>query len=269
MASGRRGGMKLFFIGDIVGSPGRAAVKALVPEIVAEHGVDLVLANGENAAGGNGITKQLVEEILGDGVHGITLGDHTWDQRGFELEVGSTEGVCIPANFPSMCPGKRSLILEAAGKRIGVFCLLGETFMRHKVACPFATADRMIEELGAKVDYIFVDIHAEATAEKIALSWHLDGRVAGLVGSHTHVATADACVRPQGMAYISDMGMTGPMKSVIGRDIEAVVQRFRSSMPVRFSMASEDVWLSGVLIEIDEQSGKAVSAELVKKPLSA
>jgi metallophosphoesterase (TIGR00282 family) len=222
-----------------------------------------VVANGENAASGAGITGALAKSILESGVDAITLGDHVWDQRGWENEISEIDKVCRPANLPKVCPGWDHLIIEARGFRLAMFTVLGRTYMNMKADCPFITADRMIEQLRAQSDAILVEIHAEATSEKQALGWHLDGRVTAVLGTHTHVPTADAAILPKGTAFMCDVGMTGPYASVLGREVKPVVQRFLDGMPRRFDVAENDVRLSGALIEINASTANAQKIELV------
>ncbi len=255
--------LKLLFIGDIVGRPGRDIVADRVSRLRKEHAIDFVIANAENAAAGAGITGTIAKSILGNGVDAITLGDHVWDQRGWENEIGEIEHVCRPANLPKQCPGWDHLIIAARGFRMAVFTVLGRSFMNMKAEDPFSTADRMVEQLRAQCDAIVVEIHAEATSEKQALGWHLDGRVTAVLGTHTHVPTADATILPKGTAFMCDVGMTGPYASVLGREVKPVVQRFLDGMPRRFEVATEDVRLSGALIEINASSANAQKIELL------
>jgi len=255
--------LKLLFIGDIVGRPGRDIVVDRVPKLRREHEIDFVVANGENAAAGAGITAALAKSILDGGVDAITLGDHVWDQRGWEHEITQIEHVCRPANLPKMCPGWDHLIVEKRGFRLAVFTVLGRSYMNAKADCPFLTADRMIEQLKGQADAIMVEIHAEATSEKQALGWHLDGRVTAVLGTHTHVPTADGRVLPKGTAFICDVGMTGPYASVLGREVKPVIERFIDGMPRRFEVATGDVRLSGALIEIEPSMAKAQKIELL------
>lgn len=255
--------LKLLFIGDIVGRPGRDIVNERVKKLRAELNLDFVIANGENAAAGNGITGSIARSLLEAGVDAITLGDHVWDQRGWESEITQIERVCRPANLPSSNPGWDHLILEARGFRVAVFTVLGRQFMGLKADCPFLCADRMIEQLRAQADAIIVEIHAEATSEKQALGWYLDGRVTAVLGTHTHVPTADAAILPKGTAFICDVGMTGPYAGVLGRQIEPVVGKFVDGLPRRFEVATEDVRLSGALIEIGASMAHAEKIELL------
>jgi 2',3'-cyclic-nucleotide 2'-phosphodiesterase len=255
--------LKLLFIGDIVGRPGRDILAAKLARVRRDHAVDFVIANGENAASGAGITGSIAKSILECGVDAITLGDHVWDQRGWETEIAQIEHVCRPANLPKACPGWDHLIIQARGFRVGVFTVLGRTYMNMKAECPFLAADRMIEQLKGQCDAIIVEMHAEATSEKQALGWHLDGRVTAVLGTHTHVPTADACVLPKGTAFICDVGMTGPYASVLGREVKPVVERFLDGMPRRFEVATQDVRMSSVLIDISPTMARAEKIELL------
>lgn len=257
--------MKFLFIGDIVGRPGRDIVVAKLPALRSELGVDFVIANGENAAAGSGITGSLARTILAAGVDAITLGDHVWDQRGWEGEIASLDRVCRPANLPAACPGRDHIVLEKDGFRLALFTVLGRTFVGMKGECPFLCADALLARTvgEGKADAAFVEIHAEATSEKQALGWHLDGRALAVLGTHTHVPTADACVLPQGTAFMCDVGMTGPYASVLGREVKPVIGRFLDGMPRRFEVAEGDPRLSAALVEFDPASKKALKCELV------
>lgn len=255
--------LKLLFIGDIVGRPGRDIIAEKLPRLRRDLALDFVIANGENAAAGAGITGTIAKSLLECEIDAITLGDHVWDQRGWEHEITEVEHVCRPANLPKGCPGWDHLIVEKRGFRVGVFTVLGRTFMGLKAECPFLAADRMVEQLRAQCDAIIVEIHAEATSEKQALGWHLDGRVTAVLGTHTHVPTADATVLPKGTAFMCDVGMTGPYASVLGREVKPVVDRFIDGMPRRFEVATEDVRLSGAVIDINPSSANATKIELV------
>jgi metallophosphoesterase (TIGR00282 family) len=255
--------LKLLFIGDIVGRPGRDFVADRLPRLRTELSLDFVIANGENSAAGSGITGNIAKSLLESGVDAITLGDHVWDQRGWETEISQIERVCRPANLPAACPGWDHLIIEARGFRLAIFTVLGRQYLGMKAECPFRCADRMVEQLKAQADAIIVEIHAEATSEKQALGWYLDGRVTAVLGTHTHVPTADAQVLPKGTAFICDVGMTGPYASVLGREIAPVVSRFLDGMPRRFEVATGDVRLSGALVEISASTARAERIELL------
>jgi 2',3'-cyclic-nucleotide 2'-phosphodiesterase len=255
--------LKLLFVGDIVGRPGRDIIIERMRKLRVDAGIDFVIANGENAAAGSGITSAIARSLLEAGVDAITLGDHVWDQRGWEQEITQIERVCRPANLPVSNPGWDHLIIESRGFRIAVFTVLGRHFMGMKSDCPFLCADRMIEKLRAQADAIIVEIHGEATSEKQALGWYLDGRVTAVLGTHTHVPTADACILPKGTAFMCDVGMTGPYRSVIGREIDPVVNKFVDGLPRRFEIASDDVRISAALIEIGASMARAEKIELL------
>jgi len=261
--------ISVLFVGDIVGRPGREIVTARIGALREKLGVDFVIANAENSAAGAGITAKIARELLAAGVDAITLGDHVWDQKSFDVEIGTLEQVCRPANLPAECPGRDRLIVERDGKRLGVFTVLGRNFMGMKADCPFLTARRLSEELIGMCDAILTEIHMEATSEKIAMGWFLDGRVAAVLGTHTHVPTADARVLPKGTAYLTDAGMTGPYESVLGREIEPVVSRFLDGMPRRFGVAAGDVRLSGALVRYDPDARRAISCELITETMDA
>jgi len=252
--------MKLLFIGDIVGRPGRDAVAALVPKLRAERGLDFVVANAENCAAGAGINGPLAKGLLDAGCDALTLGDHVWDQKGWEHEIAQFERVCRPANLPAACPGRSHLVLEKNGFRLLVFTVLGRNFMGPKVDCPFDTAEKLLAENAGRFDGALVEIHAEATSEKQAMGWFLDGRATAVLGTHTHVATADCSLLHRQTAFQCDVGMTGPHDSVLGRDTAAVIARFRDGMPRRFEVASGGVRLSGTIVEFDA-AGRASRIE--------
>jgi metallophosphoesterase (TIGR00282 family) len=258
--------MKLLFIGDIVGKPGRELVAALVPKLRAEHGVDFVIANGENAAAGSGITGSICKSLLEAGVDVITLGDHVWDQKGWESEIGTFDRVCRPANLPAANPGRTHVIVEKQGFRLLVFTMLGRSFMGLKAECPFLGSDALLQSLAGQFDGALVEIHAEATSEKQAMGWHLDGRVTAVLGTHTHVATADASLLRRQTAFMCDVGMTGPHESVLGREIDAVVGRFLDGMPRRFEIATGDNRLSAALVEFGRDGRATAIKQLYTKP---
>ncbi len=257
--------MRILFIGDLVGSIGRELVTKNLAEITRAHSVDLVIANGENAASGFGITPKICEELFHAGVEVITGGNHSWDRKEILEYIPNEPRLIRPANFPKS-PG-RGIFLGASrgGVRYAVLNLQGRVFMAA-LDCPFRTADQELARIPPDVKVIFVDMHAEATSEKQAMGWYLDGRVSVVVGTHTHVATADDRVLPNGAAYITDVGMTGPHESVIGMDRNSMVKRFLDAMPVKFEVALGDPRLNSVLVDVDEATGRARSIARVRVP---
>ena len=252
---------RLLFIGDIVGKPGRDLVRRGLPALVAHHRIDLVIANGENAAAGFGITPDLAEDLLAWGVHVITGGNHSWDKREIYPYMAQQPRLLRPANFPAGTPGNGRITVKTAnGVPVTVINVMGRVFMTA-LDDPFAGVNDELDAIGDEARIVFVDFHAEATSEKVAMGWHLDGRVTAVVGTHTHVPTADARVLPGGTAYITDVGMTGPHDSVIGVDRHAVVQRFLTALPQRFETARENPRLNAVIVDADEQTGRALAIE--------
>ncbi len=259
--------MRILFIGDIVGEPGRRAVKELVPGLAKKHKLDFVIANGENVAGGSGVTPALADELLGYGIDVITTGDHIWKRKEILDYIESSNRLLRPANYPPQTPGSGSTVVKSeSGTEVGVVNLIGRVFMQP-VECPFRVGKEEVEKLKKRTRIIIVDMHAEATSEKIALGWYLDGMVSAIIGTHTHVQTADEKCLPQGTAFISDAGMTGPFDSVIGRKKEQILARFITQMPARFEMAEGDIQLHGVVIDIDEKTGKANSIKRIQERL--
>lgn len=253
--------MKILFIGDIVGKPGRRAVRELLPSLVGGRGVDLVVANCENAAAGFGITREVIEELYESKIDILTSGNHVWDKKEVLEFIEDYETLLRPANYPDGVPGSGSVLMPTAGgDNVGVLNLAGRIFMQP-IDCPFVAAKKEIAALKAKTNVIIVDMHAEATSEKKALGWYLDGEVSAVLGTHTHVQTADDEILPQGTAYISDVGMTGPFDSVIGIKKDTIIERFLTQIPNRFDVAKNDVRLQGVLLDIDPLSGRANSIE--------
>jgi metallophosphoesterase (TIGR00282 family) len=260
--------MKILFIGDIVGKPGRRAVKELLPSLVSGHDVDMVIANCENAASGFGITREVVEELYDSHIDVLTSGNHVWDKKEVMEFIDDYESLIRPANYPAGVPGAGSVLMPtASGQYVGVLNLAGRIFM-HPVDCPFVVAKKEIERLKSRTSVIIVDIHAEATSEKRALGWYLDGEVSAVLGTHTHVQTADNEVLPNGTAYISDVGMTGPFDSVIGIKKDTIIERFLTQIPNRFDVAKNDIRLQGVVIDIDAQSGRANAIERISVKLN-
>ncbi len=260
--------MNILCIGDIVGKPGRHALEGLLGDIKKEHNIDLTIVNAENAAGGSGITTKLAKQCFEKGCDVLTMGDHVWDQKELEGYLNEAEYLIRPANFPEGAPGKGWCIKETPkGVKVGVINMMGRVFMRYNIECPFRAMDAAIEEVSKETPNIIVDMHAETTSEKVAMGHYLDGRVSAMFGTHTHIQTADEKVLSKGTAYITDLGMTGPYDSVIGQNKENIVQRFLTSRPIRFQVAQSDVKLHGVVIDIDETTGKARSIIRLQKPI--
>lgn len=251
--------MKIMMIGDVVGAPGRRILKERLSSIRSEFSLAAVIVNAENAAAGSGITVPIANEIFSCGVDAITLGDHTWGMKEFAPTISQLDRCIRPANYPDSAPGKGWCLVTTPILRFAVINLLGRVFM-NPVDCPFACADRLLREIPRDVP-VFVDFHAEATSEKIALARHLEGRVTAVVGTHTHVQTSDAFVFPGGTAFQTDLGMTGPWFSSIGRDFKPVIQKFTTGLPARFEVAKGPCTLEGAIIEFDPATRKAVSIE--------
>jgi metallophosphoesterase (TIGR00282 family) len=253
--------IRLLFIGDIVGRPGRDLIKRGVAGLRDLHRADLVIANAENAAAGFGITREIGDEILERGVDVMTSGNHIWDRREAIDYIGAEARLLRPANFPAGVPGNGAYLARtAAGQAVGIVNVMGRVFM-PSLDNPFTVVTREIEALRQRTKVILVDFHAEATSEKAAMGWFLDGKVTAVVGTHTHVQTADERILPKGTAYLTDVGMTGPHDSIIGTDIEAALGRFLNGMPTRFETAVENPRLNAVVIEADEQTGQATDIE--------
>jgi metallophosphoesterase (TIGR00282 family) len=253
--------MRVLFIGDIVGAPGRRIVGERLADLIANERLDLVIANGENAASGFGITPRLTDELLGAGIEVLTGGNHIWDRKEILDHIPHQPRLLRPANFPAGNPGRGVYCGTARnGVPYAVLNLQGRVFMASN-DCPFRTADRELAALPAGVKVVIVDMHAEATSEKQALGWYLDGRVSAVIGTHTHVATADARILPRGTAFITDVGMTGPHNSVIGMDKAGIIQRFLDGMPARFEVPDGDVQMNTVLLALDPATGHALSIQ--------
>ena len=253
----KKEGLCVLFIGDIVGEPGRNAVKVLLPDLVKDNLVDFVVANCENAAAGKGITPKITEYLLNTGINVLTSGNHIWDRQEIIPYIETQPLLLRPANYPKGTPGKGHGIFETKmGYRIGVVNLCGKLFM-DSYEHPFLTALDLVNELSKHTRMIIVDFHAEATSEKIAMGWYLDGKVSAIIGTHTHVQTADERVLPQGSSYITDVGMTGSMDSVIGMDKERAIKRLLTLIPIRLEPATDNVCLNGVLVDLDKDSGKS------------
>ncbi len=256
--------MKVLFIGDVVGKPGRAGLARAMPGLRDRHAPDLVIVNGENSAGGLGITEKTGDDLFAIGADVITLGNHAFRHRDAYEYLDRTERVIRPANFMASNPGHGHVIVDADGARVAVINLIGQVQLRA-ARSPFAEAEVLLERLDGRADVVFVDFHAEVTSEKVAMGWHLDGRAGAVVGTHTHVPTADARVLPRGTAFISDVGMTASRASVLGVRWEQALEGFRTQMPVRFTTAEEDVWINAVVVDIGPD-GRARSIEQVLEP---
>src|SRR3989338_2908089 len=250
--------MKLLFIGDIFGEPGRQAVKHKLPEVRRAHGVDFVVANVENAAHGKGVLPKMIEEFREWGVNCCTAGNHIWDQKEIIPYIRDSKILIRPANYVMKAPGQGSQLFEVyAGVKVAVISLEGQVLMGNAVNSPFEAVETELEKWKGRAEVIVVDMHAEATSEKRAMGWYLDGRVSAVVGTHSHVPTADEEILPNGTAYITDIGMTGPYDSVIGLDKNVALRKFTTRLPEKFVVGTGDARLSAVLIEIDERTGKS------------
>ena len=256
--------MKVLFIGDIFGEPGRRALARAVPRLVAQRQIDIVIGNGENAAGGFGITPELAEELFDLGLSVITTGNHAWDKKEILDYFPREPRLLRPANYPSGVPGNGSVVVESAGgEQLGVLQLMGRAYM-PTLDCPFQVAKKELAALKKRTAAVIVDMHAEATSEKMAMGHYLDGEVVAVVGTHTHVQTADDQILPKGTAYLTDIGMTGPLHSVIGVKKELAIEKFLTGMPRRFEVASGPSVFCAVLIELDARLGKALSIERIR-----
>jgi len=256
--------LTLLCVGDVVGRPGRQALLRLLPILVRQHDVDCVIANVENAAGGSGLTPPLYEKFRRYGVDVLTAGDHVYKKRVMIPHMGQADRLVRPANLPPQAPGKELVVCEAKnGVRVAVISVLGRLYMKPLADCPFHAVDRMLAAVPSDVKVIVVDIHAEATSEKVAMGWHLDGRVSVVFGTHTHVPTADERILPRGTAYITDLGMTGPYDSVLGRRKDRVLQTLITSLPSTFDVATGDPRLAGIVVRVDEHTGRAEHIERI------
>jgi 2',3'-cyclic-nucleotide 2'-phosphodiesterase len=253
--------VRILFIGDVVGRPGRELVRQGLAVLSERHQADLVIANAENAAAGFGITREIGDQLLNWGVDVMTSGNHIWDKKEALDYIGAEPRLLRPANYPAGVPGRGSYVARTkTGTSVGVMNLMGRVFMLN-IDDPFAVALRTIEALRERTRIIFVDFHAEATSEKIAMGWHLDGRVTAVIGTHTHVQTADERILPKGTAYLTDVGMTGPHDSIIGVEIDAALGRFLTALPARFETATGNPRLNAVLVDADEKTGLARRVE--------
>lgn len=253
--------IRILFLGDVVGEPGRNAVIKHVPLLRQNRQIDFVIVNGENAAGGRGITPKIAIDLLRCGVAVITTGDHVWDQKDLADWMPTEPRLLRPANYPPGAPGAGSVVLQTSKAKVAVLNLQGRTFMQPILENPFTVADAEVARLKKETPIIFVDMHCETTSETIAMGRHLDGRVSAVVGTHTHVQTADERIFPGGTAFLCDAGMCGPDNSILGREVDPILRRFRSNLPVVFPVAKGPVRLCGLIVEIEESSGRALKVE--------
>jgi hypothetical protein len=261
--------VRILIVGDIVGSPGRTAFARVVGQMRSRQEVDCVIANAENAAGGRGLTPSLAEELFNAGADVLTLGDHAWDQKEMVLHIDKDPRILRPANYPPGSPGKGWVTIQSAAGPVTVIALIGRVFMPPTNDCPFRTVDSILTPAGGLAKVIVVDVHAEATSEKIGLGRYLDGRVSAVVGTHTHVQTSDETILPKGTAYLTDLGMTGPKDSILGRDAESVLHKFVTGVPTPFRVADKDVMLEGALVTVDEKTGKATKIKRIREKIES
>lgn len=249
--------MKILFVGDVVGSPGREMITEYLPKLKSKYRPELTIVNGENAAGGRGITEKIFKQFLNDGANAVTLGNHSWDNKDVFEFIDAAKSIVRPGNFPKGTPGTGLTFVKSGGVEAAVISLQGRTFL-PAIDCPFETAEELINQAKNKTNIIFVDFHAEATSEKQAMGWFLDGKVTAVIGTHTHVQTADNRILPNGTAYLTDVGMTGPYDGILGMERGAVIKRFLTSLPVRFEVPKDGrKQLSACLIDVDNKTGKA------------
>ena len=259
--------MHILFIGDIVGKAGRQAIEGLLERVVADHQIDFTVANGENAAGGMGITPAIASDFLDLGIDVLTSGNHIWAKKEIFPFLDEEERLVRPANYPDGAPGKGTCVFKLGnGKKVGVLNLEGRVFMKN-LECPFRVGEREVERLRKETPVVLVDFHAEATSEKTALGWFLNGKASAVVGTHTQVQTSDERVLSGGTAYITDIGMTGPVASVIGIRRQIAVDRFLTQIPWKFDVATEEIELQGVILQVDELTGKSRSIQRIRVPL--
>ena len=260
--------LTILFLGDVVGEPGRSAVISRLAELKRRHSVDFIVVNGENAAGGRGITPKITIDLLRAGASVVTTGDHIWDQKEIVGYLATEPRLLRPINYPAGAPGSGSIVLETAKGRVGVISVQGRTFMQPILENPFHALDVVVEQMRQETQVIFVDAHAETTSEKIAIGRFLDGRVSAVIGTHTHVQTADEQIFPGGTAFLCDAGMCGPTESILGRAIDPIVNRFMSNLPAAFPVAKGEVRVCGAVVGIDETTGRAVSIERVNEVIA-
>lgn len=261
--------MKILFIGDIVGRPGRTILKGILPGLKKEFSPDVVIANGENSAAGVGITKKVYDELLNCGIDVITMGNHIWDRKEFMNDIASCPNLVRPANYPDGVPGPGYGIFSAAGVKYGVTNLLGRVFMPC-MNCPFVASGIVIEKMKVETPIMILDFHAEATSEKNALAWYLDGKVSAVIGTHTHIQTSDERILPKGTAFITDLGMVGAYESVIGMEKGAIIKRFLVGLPERFEPEKKGPGIfNGIIIDINDKTGKAQEVTRINRVTEA
>jgi len=255
---------KLLCVGDVVGTPGRNVLREALETLVPAHGIDCVIVNAENAASGSGLTASLYKKVIASGANLLTLGDHVYRRRDIIPVLEAEENICRPANLPVAAPGKSVALYEtSSGVRVAVLTVLGRLFMKPQTDCPFTAVERALSKIPPDVKIVVVEVHAEVTSEKVAMGWRFDGKVSVVFGTHTHIPTADERVLPQGTAYISDLGMTGPYDSVLGRDKHRVLSAMISGVPCSFDVAENDLRMCGILVSVDSDTGRATSVERV------
>ncbi len=259
--------MRILFIGDIIGKAGRQALEGVLGKVIADHKIEFTIANGENAAGGMGITPAIAIEFLDQGVDVLTSGNHIWAKKEIIPFLDEEHRILRPANYPPQVPGRgRGIFLSGNGEKVGVLNLEGRVFMKH-LDCPFRVGEKEVELLKKETNIILVDFHAEATSEKMAMGWFLNGKVSAVLGTHTHVQTSDERILDEGTAYITDVGMTGPLASVIGIRKQVALERLLTQIPWKFDVATEEIELQGVVIEVDSKTGKSQNIHRIKVPL--
>lgn len=260
--------MNILVIGDIVGKPGRAILKSLLAKVQTQHDISFTIANAENAAGGRGLTLEIKEELLGMGIDCLTMGNHVWDNKNIFTFIDDEPRLVRPINYPGDCPGQGVHIYQAGfNKKIAVINASGRVFL-PALDCPFRALNDLLQDIEQSVDYIIVDFHAEATSEKVALAYYLDGRVSAVVGTHTHIQTADEKILPGGTAYITDLGMTGPIDSILGMEKQPIIDRFLNARPIRFQVADGPAQMQGVILKMAEESKQALQIERFSYVLS-
>jgi len=260
--------VKILMLGDICGRSGRQAAAHFIPLLTKQYEIDVVVANGENTAGGTGITQPIYDELLAIGIDVITSGNHIWDKKEVFSFIDSAEKLLRPANYPPGTPGRFYSLLQIRGVTLAIISLAGRTFM-PPVDCPFRTIDNILDQLRDQADLYIIDFHAEATSEKMALAWYLDGKISCLAGTHTHIQTADERILPAGTAYITDLGMVGPWNAVLGVEKDLIIQKFVTGLPVRFSLAHGPNIFNAIIVDIDEASKKAISVQRISEKTNA